>query len=128
MEEKLWAAHVALLSDGYLLYVPRDVQIPAPVHCFRCITAGGILVSSHSLIIAEEGAEVTCIDEFLSPDLSEPSIGLAGAELFSGSNAMIRYISLQRYNTSGCSTPRRERTVAWPGSTCAWAPIWHGPT
>jgi len=97
MEEKLWAAHVALLSDGYLLYVPRNVHLPAPVHSFRCITAGGILVSSHSLIIAEEGAEVTCIDEFLSPDLSEPSIGLAGAELFSGSNATIRYISLQRY-------------------------------
>ena len=97
MEEKLWAAHVALLSGGYMLYVPRGVHLPAPVHAFRCIEGGGLLVSTHSLIVAEDGSEATCIDEFVSPDLPEPSISLAGAELFDGGNATLRYIALQRY-------------------------------
>lgn len=99
MEEKLWAAHVALLSEGFLLHVPRGVRLPAPVHTFRCITKPGTLVSSHSLIAVEKGGEATCIDEFMSPDLPEPSINLAGAELFGGQEATLHYIALQRFGT-----------------------------
>lgn len=99
MEEKLWAAHVALLSDGYVLHVPRGVRLPTPVHTFRCISEPGLLVSSHSLVAVEEGGEATCIDEFMSPDLAEPSISLAGAELFGGDEATLNYISLQRFGT-----------------------------
>ena len=97
MEEKLWAAHVAFLSGGYFLFVPSGVRLPSPVHAFQCLGTAGRLVSSHSLIAVEENGEATCIDEFVSPDLPEPSLSLAGTELFGGAGATIRYISLQRY-------------------------------
>lgn len=97
MEEKLWAAHVALLADGFVLHVPSGVRLPTPVHAFRCITKPGLLVSTHSLVAVEEGGEATCIDEFMSPDLPQPSISLAGAELFGGACATLNYISLQRF-------------------------------
>jgi Fe-S cluster assembly protein SufD len=99
MEEKLWAAHVALLSEGFVLHVPPGVRLPAPIHTFRCITKPGTLVSTHSVVAVEEGGEATCIDEFMSPDLPETSINLAGAELFGGPEATLHYIALQRFGT-----------------------------
>ncbi|MFQ5678607.1 MAG: Fe-S cluster assembly protein SufD [Gemmatimonadota bacterium] len=97
MEEKLWKLHTAMLSDGYLLYVPREVRVERPVHAFRYLDREGVLVSSHTLIVAEAGAEVTCIDEHLSPDLPAPSLSLAGVEIVGGENAGVRYVCLQRY-------------------------------
>lgn len=97
MEEKLWTLHVAALSNGYLLHVPRDVRIEHPVHAFRYVDEEGILLATHSLVVAEEGAEVTCIDEYLSPDLERPSLSVGGVEILGGNNATVRYVSLQRY-------------------------------
>lgn len=97
MEAKLWALHVALLSNGYLLYIPRDVVIPHPVHTLRYFGRGGTVLSWHSLIVAEAGAEVTCVDEYLSPDLKDTSLSLAGTEIFGGDSSTVRYLSLQRY-------------------------------
>lgn len=97
MEEKLWSAHVAFLSDGYFLHVPSGVHLPTPVHAFRVLTESGLLVSSHSLVAVEQGGEATCIDEFISEDLDGSSVSLAGTELFGGEEATLRYIALQRF-------------------------------
>ena len=97
MEEKLWTAHIALLSDGYLLYVPDGVEIETPVHAFHCLTKTGMVTSSHSLVVVEAGAQATLIDEFVSEDLDETSISLAGTELFGGNDATLGYIALQRF-------------------------------
>ncbi len=96
-EEKLWTLHVALLTGGYFLYLPRDVRVERPIHSFRLIESGGILVATHSLIVADAGAEVTCIDEYLSPDLEEPALSLAGVEVVGGENSRVAYVALQRY-------------------------------
>ncbi len=99
MERKLWSLHVALLSEGYVLYVPRDVKLPHPVHAFRYLDSPGSVVSTHSLIIAEAGAQVICIDEYVSPDLADPSLSLNGVEIFGGEHAAVRYLALQRYGS-----------------------------
>ena len=96
-ERKLWALHTAMLSGGYVLYVPKNVALPHPVHALRYVDEAGGLVSSHSLIIAESGAEITCIDEYLSPDLDEESLSLNGVEIFGAENAVVRYLALQHY-------------------------------
>jgi len=96
-EEKFWSLHAALLADGYLLYVPEGVSVPEPVHTFRWIDRPGRLLSSHTLVVAERGAEVTCIDEYLSPDLDEPILSVNGTEVFGADNATVRYLSLELF-------------------------------
>lgn len=96
-ERKLWALHTAMLSGGYVLYVPKNVAIPHPVHALRYVDEDGGLCSSHSLIIAESGAEITCIDEYLSPDLDTETLSLNGVEIFGDDNATVRYLALQHY-------------------------------
>lgn len=97
MEAKLWNLHVALLSNAYLLYVPKGVTVAEPIHAFHHVDRGQSLMATHTLIVAEEGAEVTCIDEFLSPDMEEPILSVAGAEIVAAGNATVRYLALQRF-------------------------------
>ena len=96
-ERKLWALHVAALSNGYVLHVPAGVALPDPVHTIRYVDADGALVSTHSLIVAGAGAEITCIDEYLSPDLAKGALSLNGVEIFGDREAVVRYLALQRY-------------------------------
>ncbi|MEN8145866.1 MAG: Fe-S cluster assembly protein SufD [Gemmatimonadota bacterium] len=98
-ETKLWALHSATVSDGYVLHVPAGVTIPDPVHVLRHLSTPEALVSTHSLIITESGASVTCVDEYLSPDLEPGSLSLNGTEIFGAENASVNFISLQRYGS-----------------------------
>ena len=97
MEKKLWGLHVALLSGGYVLYVPAGVQVERPIHTFRYLDEAGGLLSTHSLIIAEAGARVMCIDEYVSPDLEAASLSLNGVEIFGAEGATVSYLALQQF-------------------------------
>jgi len=99
MERKLWTLHVAALSGGYVLFVPQGVRVENPVHIIRWLSRTGAMLSSHSLIIVERGAEVTVIDEFLSNDLVEDSLSLNGVEVFGGDGALVNYLALQRFGS-----------------------------
>jgi len=97
MEQKLWALHSAVLSGGYFLYVPEGVDVEHPVHAFRYLDEEGGVVSTHSLIVAEAGARVTCIDEYVSPDLEKESLSLNGVEIFGADGATVSYVAVQQY-------------------------------
>ena len=99
MERKLWTLHVAALSGGYVLFVPKGVRVENPVHIIRWLSRAGAMLSSHSLIIVERGAEITVIDEFLSDDLAEDSLSLNGVEVFGGDGALVNYLALQRFGS-----------------------------
>jgi Fe-S cluster assembly protein SufD len=97
MEQKLWGLHAALLSGGYFLYVPAGVDVEHPVHAFRYLDQEGSVVSTHSLVVAEAGARVTCIDEYVSPDLERESLSLNGVEIFGADGATVSYLAVQQY-------------------------------
>ncbi|MFW6089514.1 MAG: Fe-S cluster assembly protein SufD [Gemmatimonadota bacterium] len=99
MEQKLWALHTAALTGGYMLFVPKHVKVENPVHVMRWLSKSGALLSTHSLIVVERGAEVTVIDEYLSGDLGESSLSLNGVEVFGGEGALVNYLGLQRYGS-----------------------------
>ncbi|MDH3732337.1 MAG: Fe-S cluster assembly protein SufD [Gemmatimonadota bacterium] len=95
MEQKIWTLSLAFSSGGYLLYIPRDVRLEAPVHSFRIIDQAGSFVASQSLVLAESGAEGAVIDEFVSEDIDALSVHSAVVD--GGDNATIDYVALQRY-------------------------------
>lgn len=99
MEQKLWSLHAAVLSGGYFLYVPEGVDVEHPLHAFRYLDEEGGVVSTHSLIVAEAGARVTCIDEYVSPDLEVGSLSLNGVEIFGAQGATVSYLALQQYGS-----------------------------
>lgn len=96
-EEKFWHLHVALLTNGYVLHVPDGVRVPEPIHTFRWVDRPGSLLATHSLVVAGQGAEVTCIDEHLSPDMDEAILSVNGTEVFGADDATVRFISLELF-------------------------------
>jgi Fe-S cluster assembly protein SufD len=95
---KFTALHAAFRSGGTLLYVPRDVQIELPIQTLTYLDADGAAIFPRTLLVAEEGSEVTFIDRYVSPAL-ERSLSDAVVEIYAGDGARVRYVALQEYGT-----------------------------
>ncbi len=96
-EEKLWSLHLAFLTGGYVLHLPKNVALPHPIHVFRLVERTGALVATHSLVVAETGARAAVVDEFVSSDLEGEAVSVHGATIHAEDNANIHYAALQRY-------------------------------
>ncbi|HYH28153.1 MAG TPA: Fe-S cluster assembly protein SufD [Actinomycetota bacterium] len=91
---KLTALQAAFRTGGTFVMVPRGVQVEVPLQAMTYLDAAGTAVFPHTILVVEEGASVTFIDRYVSPDL-ESALAVAGVEIFAGQNAQVRYVSLQ---------------------------------
>jgi Fe-S cluster assembly protein SufD len=89
------ALHAAFRSGGTFVYVPPGVELSAPLQTLTYLDAEGAATFPRTLLIADEGAEVTLIDRYASPALR----GLSDAivEIFAGPGSRVRYVNLQDY-------------------------------
>ena len=91
---KFTALHAAFRTGGTFVLIPRGVQVEVPLQSFTYLDAAGTAVFPHTILVVEEGASVTFIDSYVSPDL-ESALAVANVEIFAGPNAQVRYVSLQ---------------------------------
>ena len=96
--DRFSAWHAAFFTGGTVLYVPRNVEVSAPLHSFIGLAAEGAADFSHTLIVLEDGASATLLEETAS--LSETNAGLhvGAVELILGREARLRYVQLQNWN------------------------------
>ena len=90
------ALHAAFRTGGTFVYVPKDVRLELPLQTLTYLDADGAAVFPHTVLVAEEGAEVTFIDRFASPDL-ERALSNAIIEIHAGPNSKVRYVCLQEW-------------------------------
>jgi Fe-S cluster assembly protein SufD len=95
---KFAALHAAFRTGGTLVYVPRNVAVELPLQTLTYVDEDGAAVFPHTLIVAEEGAEVTFIDRLVSPD-RERVLSDAVVEIHAGANSRVRYVCLQEWGT-----------------------------
>ena len=93
---KFTALHGAFRTGGTFLHVPRDVRVELPLQTLTWMDADRAAIFPHTLIVAEEGAELTFIDRYVSPTLPH-ALSDAVVELIVGANARVHYVSLQDY-------------------------------
>lgn len=96
-EGKFAALAGALAQNGVVLYVPKGLQVEAPLHSILW-GPGGFAHVSHLLVLVDEGASVTYIHEAASPD--EPGAdtmhaGLVEIQVLQGAN--LRFVELQSW-------------------------------
>jgi Fe-S cluster assembly protein SufD len=89
------ALHAAFRSGGTFVYVPAGVELSAPLQALTYLDAEGAAVFPRTLLIADEGAEVTFIDRYASPALRGFSDAIV--EIFAGAGSRVRYVNLQDY-------------------------------
>jgi len=99
------ALHDAFLAGGAYVKVPRGVVVEKPVVVLHWSEGDGLASFPHTLVVAEDGAEVTVFDRYGSA-ASSSSGGRAGGtghfvdavvELMVGDNAHVRYLSVQEH-------------------------------
>ncbi len=94
-EGKFAAMNAALWTHGVFVYVPRGVQATLPVHSVFYNTQAGLSLG-HVLVVLEQGANITFLNEYLSaPDVSAHAAFVGATELLVGDNANLRFVSLQ---------------------------------
>jgi Fe-S cluster assembly protein SufD len=93
---KFTALHAAFRTGGTFLHVPKDVQVQLPIQTLTYLDADGAAVFPRTLLVADEGSEVTFIDRYVSPAL-ERALSDAIVEIYAGAGARVRYVALQEY-------------------------------
>src|SRR5215204_5363430 len=110
--DKFSALSAALFAGGSFLYVPRGVDVEVPIQSYRWLDVTGSIMP-RTLVVVEEGATLTYIDEYASAGGEETALSNGAVELFVGQGANVHYISLQNwahnvwhFNTIRSSTGR----------------------
>jgi Fe-S cluster assembly protein SufD len=95
---KFAALHGAMWRGGTFLYVPRNVEAAAPMH--SALWAVGGKTYPHTLVVLEQGAKATLIDEYASETTKEQAFHNGVVELIVGDGANLTYVSLQDFGTN----------------------------
>jgi Fe-S cluster assembly protein SufD len=93
---KFTALHAAFRSGGTFVHVPRDVRVELPLQTLTYVDRDGLAVFPHTVIVLDEGAELTYIDRYVSPAL-ERALSDAVVEIHAGPNSRLQYVVLQEW-------------------------------
>lgn len=95
--EKFAALHTAFVGDGAFIYVPRGVEVPAPILVTHIAAGAGAAVFPHTLVIAEENSKVSVVDAFVSAEASA-HFACGANDLYAGHGAQLNYIGAQAWS------------------------------
>jgi Fe-S cluster assembly protein SufD len=95
-EGKFAALNAAAWTHGVFIYVPKNTHVEFPLHSIFYNTQSGASLG-HVLIVIEQGAEATVLQEYLSPDGDDHASYIGATELLVEQNANLKYVSLQNW-------------------------------
>ncbi len=97
-DNKFAALNTAVWSGGSFIYVPKGVKVPMPLNAYFRINAMNAGQFERTLIIADEGADVTYIEGCTAPVYKKDSLHAAVVELVALEGAHIRYVTIQNWS------------------------------
>ena len=87
----------AVFSDGSFVYVPKGVKCPMELSTYFRINARNTGQFERTLIIADEGAEVSYLEGCTAPMRDENQLHAAVVELVAFKGAYIKYSTIQNW-------------------------------
>jgi Fe-S cluster assembly protein SufD len=96
--DRFSAWHAAFWTGGTVLYVPAGVEITAPLYSLIGLATDGGADFSHTLVVLEDGASATLLEETASADPTSGGLHVGAVELLLGRGASLRYVQLQNWN------------------------------
>ncbi|MCM0606483.1 MAG: Fe-S cluster assembly protein SufB [Xanthomonadaceae bacterium] len=91
------ALNSAVFSDGSFVYIPKGVKCPMDLSTYFRINATGTGQFERTLIIADEGSEVSYMEGCTAPTRDENQLHAAVVELVALDNAAIKYTTVQNW-------------------------------
>jgi len=107
-DHKFVMLHAAVWSGGTFIYVPPGVKVEMPLQAYFRMNAERGGQFEHTLIIADQGAEVQYIEGCSAPRFDSKALHAGCVELFVMEGARIRYSSVENWsrNTYNLNTKR----------------------
>jgi Fe-S cluster assembly protein SufD len=93
---KFTALHAAFRTGGTFVLVPDDTRVDLPIQSLTFVDADGAAIFPHTLLVVGNGAEVTFIDRYASPE-DVRVFSDAIVEIYVGDGAHVRYVSIQEW-------------------------------
>jgi len=107
-DHKFIMLHAAVWSGGTFIYIPKGVHVKMPLQAYFRMNAlkGGQF--EHTLIIADEGSEVSYVEGCSSPVYTTSSLHAGCVEIHVLKDARVRYSSVENWskNTYNLNTKR----------------------
>ena len=96
--KKFFGLHAATVKAGTLLYVPKGVQIANPIVNYYWTSAERAAVFPHTLIIAEDNANVSVVDLFFSETEANEALNVSVSNIHAGAGAHVFRKIVQDWN------------------------------
>ena len=99
-DNKFSALNSAVFSGGSFIYVPEGVKLKQPLQAYFRINAENFGQFERTLIIADEGSEITYMEGCTAPKFETATLHSAVVELVALKNAKIQYITVQNWSNN----------------------------
>jgi Fe-S cluster assembly protein SufB len=97
-DNKFSALNSAVFSGGSFIYIPPGVKVRHPLQAYFRINAESFGQFERTLIIADEGSEVTYMEGCTAPRFETSTLHSAVVELVAMPGAKIQYITVQNWS------------------------------
>ena len=99
-DNKFSALTSAVFSGGSFIYVPPGLKVKHPLQAYFRINAENFGQFERTLIIVDEGAEVTYMEGCTAPKFETATLHSAVVELVAMKDAKIQYITVQNWSNN----------------------------
>ncbi len=97
-DNKFSALNSAVFSGGSFIYVPPGVKVKHPLQAYFRINSENFGQFERTLIIVDEGAELTYMEGCTAPKFNTATLHSAVVELVAMKGAKIQYITVQNWS------------------------------
>ncbi|WP_102028546.1 Fe-S cluster assembly protein SufD [Salirhabdus sp. Marseille-P4669] len=119
-QNRLTALHAALLNGGVFVYVPKNVIIEDPLQVVFWQEDEQAGLFNHVLIVAEQGSQVTYVENYISNNHDKPSVANIITEVIANDQAKVSYGAVDNF-AEGTTTYVNRRGVAYRDAKIEWA-------
>lgn len=93
-EHRLTALHTALMNGGIFVYVPKNIVVEHPIQYVVLHDDDNASFYNHVILVTEESAEVTYVENYLSNANGEDNQINIVSEVIAGTNSNVTYGSV----------------------------------
>jgi Fe-S cluster assembly protein SufB len=99
-DNKFSALNSAVFSGGSFIYVPKGLKVKHPLQAYFRINSENFGQFERTLIIADEGSELTYMEGCTAPKFETTTLHSAVVELVAMKDAKIQYITVQNWSSN----------------------------
>ncbi|MBY7144003.1 Fe-S cluster assembly protein SufD [Virgibacillus sp. NKC19-3] len=119
-EHRLTALHAALMNGGIFVYVPKNVEIEAPIQTIFWQEDPEVALFNHVLIVAEQSSSLTYVENYISHNHEQETIANVVTEVIALDNAKVSFGGVDNF-AAGTTTYTNRRGAAYRDASIDWA-------